>query len=446
MRKALSIIVSAILVALLCVTGVFAENTYPSYTLANCTVAFFDSGFILTPTGSSPSITFSNVNSGSMSCDISFSSSTSGIGGMIRVYPRESTYSVTYSELSSNLTQTSNNLSLSAVNSGSTEHFELEFDNYNSSGTGMLYFQGINDAPTSFTFSSLVLNGDLIISGSTGEVFNFTLSPGYALVINGPCEISDRTYSISGSWNFDRLTNSRINGSFERVVQTNNIIDGFSPDRYLTIEQLLPWWADNSNALGVASNYSYHNTDVVTLSDAGINYVLGYPLYYQGSGDYSVSHENAVSLTGSIYFQYSGTRPTISKIAIESLAEIVDGHYHYYNVFRPDVYDESGEVVSDGQGGTVVEFPDAPSGGGNSGQPPVNEETNLFGVLSKFVNDIKNLISQGSHAISELVNYGSSFMHSIAQMYDWLPATLTTLIVTAFSIVLVIGVIKLLWK
>lgn len=431
MKKVFSIIVTVFLVVAFATTGVFADSLTPLPVVSDNQYNSLVQQGVQVNSGSWYSVYFGSLSSNTDSIYAGAVPSTSITGY----------YTYYVASLSSGQGVRYNNSASSTTAQTLTGH-DLDLDVYYALVTNSPNLPTSNCPiyPTLEDFCSAVANP------TTGEVFNFTLSPGYALVINGPCEISERTYSISGSWNFDRLTNSRINGSFERVVQTNNIIDGFSPDRYLTIEQLLPWWADNSNVFGVASNYSYHNTDVVTLSDGGINYVLGYPVYYQGSGDYSVSHENAVSLTGSIYIQYSGTRPTISKVAIESLAEIVEGHYHYYNVFRPEVYDETGEVVSDGQGGTVVDFPDAPAGGGNSGQPPVNEETNLFGVLSKFVNDIKNLISQGSHAISELVNYGSSFMHSIAQMYDWLPATLTTLIVTAFSIVLVIGVIKLLWK
>lgn len=295
------------------------------------------------------------------------------------------------------------------------------------------------------TLQELVDAVDSGDDGSTvGERLNFTLAPGYSLVIEGPCEISDRLFTISNSWNFEPYDLARVNGVYQRTLAVQYIRDGYSADRGLTLGQLLPWWADNTNVLGAASDYSYHATDVIALS-SGNTYVLGYPLYYKQSGDFGTLKENAVNLTGSLYLQYTGERPSIRLVAIESLSEAVNGQLRYYTVFRPEIYDESGEASAD-DGNVVITFPTAPSGGGNSGQPPADEETNLFGVLSKFISDIKNLIKQGSQAISELVEYGGQFMRQVSQMYDWLPSTLSSLILSAFVIVLVIGVIKTLWK
>lgn len=292
---------------------------------------------------------------------------------------------------------------------------------------------------------------DFLLSVSnpvSGEVVNFILPAGYAYVIDGACDIINTSFYINNSWSFTTSGDYRVNGASQRIIPTASIRDGFSPDRNLDRSSLVQWEALNANIFGKASNYEFYSHDTGSVP-SGASLVISYPNLYgfgTAQNNATVTYENAVDMVCSIYLMYT-TRPTFRWVAIESLPEFTDnGVYQTYSVFRPEVADEEG-VSSSGSGGTVItpENP-LPSGGGNSGQPPVDDDSSLLGTISKFVNDIKRLLSSAVEAINTLVSQGSSFMQNIASMFTWLPDPVLAVIVSGCIILLVVGVLKTLWR
>lgn len=299
------------------------------------------------------------------------------------------------------------------------------------------------DCPIFPTLSDFLL---AVTNPVTGEVVDFSISPGYALVIDGPCEIVERSYYINNSWNFTPNGNMRVNGAFENDLSATYIRDGYSPDFAYTRDDLIQWEALNPNLFGTASIFESYNGTLEQITD-GETYVIGYPqLYGFGTFNSRLLYTNSVDLVGFVYINYS-QRPTFRYVALESLSEFTNnGDFYTYSVFRPAVADVEG-VVSSGSGGVVITPSEPlPSGGGNSGQPPVDEDSSLLGTISRFVNDIKRLLSSAVEAINTLVNDGSSFMQSIGTMFTWLPAPITTLIIAGFTVLLVVGVLKVLWR
>lgn len=302
-----------------------------------------------------------------------------------------------------------------------------------------LYFDSYDDALDAF-----VEFRDSGFSTTVGEVVEFSLEPGYAYVIEGACEVSDRTFSLTGTSNLSALSNK--NGSVQWFGSVGNIRDDFSPDLNNS-DNLVVWSPLNANPSGEASNYSFHATDVINVS-SGAAYVITYPLYYGSKyvpTGASAVIQNSVNMSGSVYIEYTGDRPTMRRVALKSEQSYADNFISYYNTFQPSVLNETvSYTVSDDV--VIVDPSTAPAGGADAGTPSENVDNTILGVLQRFINNISGLISSGSHAIQELVSLGSSFMMSIAAMFQWLPSGLSTLILTAFTIVLVIGVIKLLWK
>lgn len=324
-------------------------------------------------------------------------------------------------------------------------------DNYVPRDTqiGNDYFTGIcfdltpyisNPKPSSsyrFEFS-----GDFF--GPITMPLDFGLYPGQALVIEGACEISERSYYINNSWDFSSNGSMRVNGSSERLLAFGNIRDGFSPDQNLSKDQLIQWEAVNANVLGTASNYEYYAGDLVSLS-SGSAFVVTYPLYYGvGKTPNDITFENAVSLIGHMDLSYYSA-PNYYVVPMECLASwSSQGDLSYYSVFRPNSSESTGEITED-ENGVHISPGDIPSGGANAGQPPVSEETNIFGLLSRFVNQIVGLITNASHSISQLISAGSGFMQNLAGLFTWLPQPVYTCLVSALIIAVSVGVFKLLF-
>lgn len=448
MKKRFIILLSALLVVLLCTTGVFAiESTVaPIVNLGSY-------------------LNFSQVSSGQIFLKVNPDGVAPVVGDYYHIFNNvyikctavsstRASFVPAISDDGSTFTDYSGLMQNDTTSTG----YYMQFS-FNSNGT--LYVRGTYSSNIASTVllsnvNPVISFGTSIIwdepSASVGEVVDVTIPSGYSLVIEGACEILERNLSISNSWNFSNSDGYRVNGASERLLAIGNVRDDFSPDQNLSRSQLIQWQALNANIQGSASNYSFSANDLVTVP-SGACFVVSYPTLFGYGSAYpanaTITYTNSASLVGNVYVQYSGERPTFRLVAIKSLSEYSsDGQFSTYSVFKPSIADDtlSPSGVSD-SGHTILEPSGSlPSGGGNAGQPPVDEDAGFLVTISNFLNDIKTLLSTGSHAVVELVTYGASFMSAIASMYNWLPATLTTLIITAFSVVLVIGVIKLLWK
>lgn len=443
MKKSVSLSLVALLLVALCATGVFAieSSVAPSYPIAS-------------------QLDFSQVSSGQTFLKINPDNFVFEVG---QYYPLFNNIYIKCTSLSS----TRASFIPSVFSDGAFyDGSGLMQNDLTSSGyfmqfsfnqNGYLYVRGtyssnvqssvlLSDVSPSISFGNTIIWEDS--PSVVGESVNFSIPSGYALIVgssSGDVEIIGRSYSIQNSWSFSVLEFDslyRCNGSVQRILALGNIRDGFSPDLNGSSAILVPWTATNSNAFGTASSYSFNDEDDITLS-SGSCFVITNPVYYgTGTLQNHIVRENAVELNVNLQLQYS-TRPSLRLVALESLVNISDNQFFsYYSVFRPEVYDESGTPSVDGD--TITEFfPSAPSGGGNNGQPPIDDDTSLIGIIQRFTSRVRELFNSVSSAVQTLFSSGSTFMQRLSDIFSWIPEPVSVVLVSALIIVVVVGLLKI---
>ena len=116
--------------------------------------------------------------------------------------------------------------------------------------------------------------------------------------------------------------------------------------------------------------------------------------------------------------------------------------------------DDSSPIVSD----TDYYFYDSTS---NTSRPAIsidnggynveNESTGTYidngdSTINGLINKILEFLSAPIKHIQNLYNSAISFFNNISLLWSWLPDELVTLLVSAISVIVIIGVIKFLWK
>ena len=95
----------------------------------------------------------------------------------------------------------------------------------------------------------------------------------------------------------------------------------------------------------------------------------------------------------------------------------------------------------DGEGNTITSSAiNLPAGGNNT----IDEDSE--GTITGFVNSILNLLSAPIKHIQRLFDSGSAFMQWLGELWSWLPEPVYTVLISALVVLVVIGVIKFLWK
>lgn len=448
------LLVAVLLVACFSVTCISAVS-FPDYTVTGgATVSFSDVGFSVSGNGATGRINFTGVRSASGRVIVNSSLPSSGGYTVAQWNWNGGTNSNTVSNISGGLVSSGNSsttLNIYMSQGSDTGFFEFECSTTDNSGVGpslSFYnvYAGGSVNTTEYIFDSLVINGVTIIESSRNLVIPFSLLPGYSLIIDGACDIIGRSYSINNSWNFSPSNSHRVNGSSERILSSAQIVDGFSPDKNLSITSLIQWNPLNSNLFGVASSYDFSASDNISLS-SGASFVLSYPAFFGTNGvlDNYFNNYNVSILTGTISLTYSGSfAPSVRYVAIESLGEFSPSReYFTYSVFRPSVYDGTGSQVSVGETITVLPDSSMPSDGGNTGQPPLDNDGSIIALVQRFVNRVKSLFNSVGDAITTLFNGGSSFMSRLADIFSWLPEPVSAILVSALIVVIVVGLIKL---
>lgn len=451
-KRILSIVSALTLVMVFAVTGVYASDVegLPNNFLSHATCVVTDDGFILTSQGNyNGYIRFTGVYSAQGSVEMSITPAVVNPN----VYAFQFNNGSTNADFSGGFTDLYNVSSSSSArlvfSQGVTDgSYSFSFGRNNASSTTPLDFYAPPNSSVEYKFSSLIINDSVIYDGPsiTGEVLDFSIPAGYAFVLDGDCDILERSYYINNSYNFSKNGNNRVNGARERYLGTSYIVDGFSPDRVSSFDDYIQWEALNPNIFGDASNYEFYDSTFLTPPYTNSSYIICYPtLFGYGSENSRIVQTNASDMICHLYINYT-TRPTMRWVALESLSEFTNnGDFYTYSVFRPTVADTEGEA-SQGSGGTVItpENP-LPSNGGNHSQPPVNDDNTIMGVLSRLTNTITGLFRSAVDAIETLVNEGSSFMHNLASIFAWLPQPVFAVLVSALTILVVIGVLKLLF-
>lgn len=430
MKKSVSLSLVALILVALCAAGVFADSVSPLPIVSGSSYSDLVSGGFLVHSGSSFNLYASSV-----------SSNTDDL--FVGAIPSSNRFLYYCASKSSGQTV--------LINTSSSSVSSLSLSASHASGNYYVLLDNSTDTPSSFcpVFNSL---GDFFSAVSSysplvGENVSYSIPSGYALVVepsSGDVEIINRSYSISGSWSFPSLDYPDVhktNGSIDRKLSSTYLVDGFSPDRVFG-QFLIPWTPTNTNPSGVTSDYFFSDETDIVLSQFGETFVITNPVYY-GYGDVnsSITRQNSVNIDVNFTIQYS-SRPTLRLIAIESFQDLTNGQLHYYSVFRPDVYDEVGTPSVDGDT-TIEVFPSAPSDGGNHGQPPLDDDTTLIGVIQRFTSRVRELFNSVSSAVQTLFSSGSTFMQRLADIFSWIPEPVSVVLVSALIIVVVVGLLKI---
>lgn len=127
---------------------------------------------------------------------------------------------------------------------------------------------------------------------------------------------------------------------------------------------------------------------------------------------------------------------------IESTSE--DGYTSWFDSIGEEELDANGNPVyiehkTDGTTSAAINIP---AGGGNIIIDTENADNSIGGLLQRLV----NLLSAPIRYIEKLFNAGVGFFTMLASLWSWLPEEVSTIIASALVVLIVIGVVKFLWK
>lgn len=289
------------------------------------------------------------------------------------------------------------------------------------------------------------VQGDLTYADGFSAAYSqsMTIEPGYALRIysSDSFTLSSIDFSVPNSWNFPSLSGSsaRYNGARFGLCIDSSIVQGGSADS----GSFIPWTALNANLFGRASAYSYSFSPDYPMS-SGTSYVITNPLYagetvQNESGEF---HKNSDMIV-TVYYSTSGS-VAFDLVPLTQSLSASNGTFYYANSFSPSLGVIHGTIVpGEGTDPGSVDFGNPPEGGGNADQPPLSENTTIFGILSTLSNTITDLFNRAGDAMHSLVQSCNSFFTAVIAFYGWLPAEWSAVLWSFFIVLTVIGVVKL---
>lgn len=280
------------------------------------------------------------------------------------------------------------------------------------------------------------------ISQSVVNRFSFDIPAGYMLQIvsDNDITITRRFYTISNSWNFVNLVSVdgsysyRSNGAKQGSVATASLVSGADIDNLVSSN--VQWQPSNENLLGRASDYSYLNDIDFEVVSAGDSYCLVYPYYY-GQSD---PQTNTADLHCVFDVNYVGS-VTFNLIGLDNISYVVDGSTFTKNIVDTDL-GSTGSQTDTGDGVTVDFGSDNATGGGNANDAALDDDQTVSGVFTRFINGITGLFHSASDAIQTLLQESNDFFSNVLAMFNWLPSEVLTILFAAFTVLIVIGVVK----
>lgn len=293
-------------------------------------------------------------------------------------------------------------------------------------------------------FSTLSDFLDFVENPTSGYVQDMTVPAGYALRLysSDSFDLVQVVLSVPNSWNFpkDSLSSVRYNGSRLGLYSDNTIIQGASADS----GSFVPWVALNANLFGRASVYSYtwEPTDYTVYPS--YSYVITNP-FYAGEAVQNESggfHQNTDMIV-TLYYTASD-QIAFDLIPLRQSLSAQDGTFYYANAFDINAGVIHGTIIpgeNDDPG--YVDFGNPPIGGGNADQPPLSENTTIFGVLNTLTSTITDLFNRAGDAMRSLVQASNSFFTSVIGFFGWLPPEWSAVMWSFFMILTVLGVVKL---
>lgn len=311
--------------------------------------------------------------------------------------------------------------------------------NPSSDPSGWNTFPNVNDI--SVSYGSSFIWQDL---ASAAYVQSMSIPAGYALRIysSNSFTLQELDLSVPNSWNFpkDSLSSVRYNGSRYSLYLNENIVQGASADS----GNFVPWNALNANLFGRASAYSYTWEPSDYTLYPSYSYVITNP-FYAGEAVQNESagfHQNT-DMIATVY--YSASDPVVfDLVPLRQSLSAQDGTFYYANAFDLSAGVIHGTITpGENEDPGTVDFGNPPIGGGNADQPPLSENTTIFGVLNTLTSTITDLFNRAGDAMRSLVQSSNSFFTAVIGFFGWLPPEWSAVMWSFFLVLTVLGVVKL---
>lgn len=301
------------------------------------------------------------------------------------------------------------------------------FDPGSNTGSSYSFLTLDSSSPLSITFNSFSvyqpynLNKPLAINLYTGNGLLLDLT-GQSSSITINFNAGNGVLGCAG-FNYG---NSFTSGQSYYISSSNNLTSyNFSSSDYT----LLNWSALTTNIAGKTTSAS---SSITITNPSGYLYIFN-PL--QGS-EISIKNGQLVN-SGYITISSSSLFNNISQFALESLSSVGSGQV--INISDTGNYiNDSGQLV-DSSGN-----PTSQTEGGLNTISSSNIGDKLDEVLNSLVSSIQAIFAPATNSIHTLVNSGSAFMQNLVSLYSWLPTQITSVITSALTLFIVIGVLKLL--
>ena len=343
---------------------------------------------------------------------------------------------------SSNLTlYTGSNTRIGVLNSYDTT-YDFTYRNYSSQGTNAN--ATLNSGLTRFSSKELFFDAvNTYLEGSSGSgswsgSATVSVEAGcvaYILVDGGTASLTTTFPELS---KLSRpLWTSGSTYSFENDLPSSGKV--FSSTSGTLIDWLIPAGA---------------KTDLL-----GRTYQAGRPLSDLPSGQYLVVYNpvyrgynnNGVGIMSPTIYVHLSNYGAVRQFRltasyngglIESTSE--DGYTSWFDSIGEEELDANGNPIyvehkTDGTTSTAISIP---AGGGNIIVDNSNSDNSIGGLIQ----NILNLLSAPIKYIQNLYTSAVEFFNYLSSLWSWLPPEVTTIIGSALAVLVVIGVVKFLWK
>lgn len=289
---------------------------------------------------------------------------------------------------------------------------------------------------------SFIDNGSWPSSPSLTYENTVTIEPGYILfaVTEGGSVDLTCTMPVNNSLNVVGIpwdSTSRIAFGVDRPTDgTTYTVDNFG--------SRINWGKMSgapTNFLGLTKYAFAHYDD---LPSNGSFVAIMNPAYYGDSVvDPSINSPiYATFSAGGAYVKYSmNTQLTLGVGGIMNPVITSDTGWTDYAIAIPETNGAvtTTDYVWNSTSASAVEFPD---GGQNDLSQSNNDVQGIGGLIGRII----NLLSAPITHIQNLFNSGSTFMVWLSSLWGWMPEPVTAVLTSALIVLIVVGVIKFLWK
>lgn len=282
------------------------------------------------------------------------------------------------------------------------------------------------------TFTTFIYNDEVLLSPFTFDkplATNLYVGNGLLLDLSGQSDPITINFNagdgVLGCAGFN-YGQSFTSGQSYYLTSSNNLTSyNFSTSTY----PLLNWSATSTNITGLTTSAS---SSLTISNPSGYLYIFN-PL--QGS-NLSIKNGQQVN-SGYISVSSSTLFTNIYQFELTSISSVGSGQ-------DISITDDGNYINSSGQLVDSSGSPTSQNPGGGTTLTTQNLSSKLQEVFDSLIESIQSIFAPATNSISTLVNSGSAFMQNLVSLYSWLPTQITSVITSALTLFIVIGVLKLL--